>query len=796
MRTNHLRKGHSRLLYLAGICITPLAMSVAVAAESTDEVSSAAPALDTVVVTGTREGGKKSSESLSPIDVISGEQLKSTGQTDLRDALVKAVPSITRQSMGYSTSVLTNTLSLHGLSSNHVLVLVNGKRRHESANINVWGGLQMGSTGVDIDMIPVSAIDHVEVLRDGASAQYGSDAIAGVINIILKNKDSGGSVSETVGQYNDGDGLTDSGSANAGFAIGDNGFLNLSGEYKEQDHTVRSGIDNRTGKRDNLLIGNPAVHRQDISFNSGYALENGVDFYSFGTYAQRSTRANAHYRLPNILPTVYPAGFTPQVIGDDKDYSLTLGAKGDEPIAGWQWDLSSTYGENTLDTETGHSGNVQLFADTGYTPKTFDTGTFKNKQWTNNLDLKRAFDLPVLPSALNVAVGAEHRREWYEVQAGESASHYGGGSIGASGQAPLSEGSWSRDVLGSYLDLSTKLTQKWQVDAAGRYEHYDDFGSTTNGKLSTRYEFSPEIAVRASVSSGFRAPSLAQQNFTSLIVMPTSASGLVAVNSVAGKLLGAQSLKPEKSTNFGLGVVLSPVKNLNIAIDAYQIEIRDRIVGGATSSGSTAANALLAGGIALPAGLTSINAQYLTNGADTRTRGVDITAGYKTSLDRAGVIDWDLSANFNRTKLLENKIGPNGRPLLNDQQESFLTSTTPKSRVTVGGTWSYDRLAVSLHETRYGSTSTEQTFYSGPNNSSTTVFNHFVNDPKYLTDIEGRYAVSKNLQISLGANNLFNVKPDKLPAESTYLGVMRYDVYATQIGLNGAFYYLRAGYSF
>ncbi|OPG72157.1 hypothetical protein B1219_18580 [Pseudomonas ogarae] len=792
MSTQKLSQRAIYLVSLTGWCIAGIVQAADSQGEST---AAATPTLDSVIVTGTRELGKKSTESLSPVDVISGERLQSSGQTDLRDALVKIIPSITRQSMGYASSVFTNTLSLHGLSSNHVLVLVNGKRRHESSIINVWGGLQQGATGVDIDMIPVSAVERVEVLRDGASAQYGSDAIAGVINIILKSNDQGGSVNGTAGQYDPGDGFTHGGNTNVGLALGDSGFINLSAEYKEQEHTVRSGIDNRTGQRNNLSIGNPAVHRQSLAMNGAYALDNGIDFYSFATYAQRSSRANTHYRMPNILPGVYPNGFTAQMIGDDEDYALTVGAKGDDLLAGWKWDVSSTYGSNQLDTSVGRSGNVQLFQETGSTPTKINVGTFESRQWTNNLDLTKAFDTSILPGALNVALGAEYRREWYEVQAGEFASYYKGGSVAMAGQAPMSEGRWTRDVLAAYLDLSTQLTDKWQVDMAGRYEHFDDFGSTTNGKISTRYDFNPQVAIRASVSSGFRAPSLAQQNYTNLTVTPISVNGLVAVNSLAAQQLGAKDLKPEKSVNFGLGVVLSPFEDFTVAIDAYQIRVRDRIVAGSRLGGPSVAAALAASGITVPP-VGPVTAQYLTNGAETRTRGVDITSNYKSWLGQWGTIDWNLSANFNRTKLMKIQTGPDGNPMLDEQAAGYVTNSTPRSRVTLGGIWSFDKWQVNLQETRYGKTSSEQSYQYGPNAFSTTEFKHFVNNPKYITDAEVRYFFNKNLQVSLGANNIFNIKPDKLPADVTTLGVMRYDVYATQIGLNGAYYFLQAGYTF
>ncbi|MDX4010259.1 TonB-dependent receptor [Pseudomonas aeruginosa] len=707
-----------------------LSLQRATAPDAALPAAKPAGTLATVVVTGTRKADVKAGESLAPIDVVSAEQLRDSGSGDLRDALVRLLPSLSRQAQAYNASALTNAQSLRGLSPNHVLVLVNGKRRHETANINVSGGLQSGSTGVDLDTIPLAAIERIEVLRDGASAQYGSDAIAGVINVILKSADHGGRLAYDNGRYGDGDGLTQNGGVNGGLRFGESGFLNLSAQFREQARTIRAGIDQRTGHYGNPSIGDPSLHRQALAYNAGVAL-------------------------------------------DDDAYGA------DRPEIGMD-----------------HSINLALYGETGDSPRSFDLARYKATQWTNNLDLRRDFDLAWLPAPLNFSWGLEQRRELYEVEAGDPWSYYNGGSKALPGQAPASAGQWSRDVLGAYLDLSTALGEGWQLETAARYEHYSDFGSTTNGKLASRYRFSPEVSARASLSSGFRAPSLAQENYTSLGVSPTIASGLLAVNSPAARLLGAEDLEPEKSISYNLGLVLDPLPDLNLAIDAYRIEIRDRIVDGATYSGQPAIDALRAGGISIPAGLTQVSTHYMTNGADTRTHGLDLTASYLTRLGEWGRIDWRLGANVNRTKLVRNHRGRNGQPLLNDQQQAWITSSTPRSQVSLQADWSYRRWGLTLRETRYSKTVSELDYYTGEHAYSTTVFNRFENSPKYITDVALRYAASRNLTLSAGANNLFDVKPDKLPAESAYLGFNQYDTYASQISFNGAFYYLGAAYTF
>lgn len=763
---------------------------------TTSTPATSAGTLATMVVTGTRQADVKATDSLSPIDVVSNEQLRQTGTQNVREALIKLLPSLSRQAQAYNASALTNAQSLRGLSPNHVLVLVNGKRRHETANINVSGGLQSGSTGVDLDTIPMAAIDHIEVLRDGASAQYGSDAIAGVINIILRSADQGGLVSYNAGQYGAGDGFSQGGAVNNGYRVGETGYLNLSAEFREQKSTIRAGIDERTGHYGNPSIGDPAVHRQALAFNTGAALTDQLDFYSFATYTHRAVSSAQIYQLPTLVPTIYPNGFTPRITSDEDDYSLTAGLRGVELFGDWDWDLSSTYGADKPDIGMDHSVNLALYNETGTTPRKFDLAEYKVTQWTNNLDLRHAFDVALLPKPLNFSWGLEQRRDLYKVGAGDYYSYYNGGSKALPGQAPATAGQWTRDVLGGYLDLSTHLTEQWQVATAARYEHYSDFGSTTNGKLSTRYDFNTQVGLRASVSSGFRAPSLAQENYTSLGVSPTIATGLLAANSAAAKMLGAEDLKPEKSINYNLGLVLNPLSDLNIAIDAYQITLRDRIVDGGTYSGQQAIDALRAGGISVPSGLASVSTHYMTNGADTRTHGLDITATYLTRLDGWGQIDWRLGANFNRTKLLKNHIGSDGRPLLNDQQQAWITSSTPRSQVSLEANWSRDKWGLTVRETRYSKTISELDYYTGPSAYSTTEFNHFENSPKYLTDIELRYAATRQLSLAVGANNVFDVKPDKLPAESAYLGFNHYDTYASQISFNGAFYYVNAVYSF
>ncbi len=760
--------------------------------------------LNDIIVTGTRQGGQRARDSATPIVIISGTALRATGQVDLRAALEQLSPQISQPGYVPNGGGLKDTISVNGFNPNEVLVLVNGKRRHPSANVTATGGSQQGATGVDLDMIPVSAIDHIEILQAGDSAQYGADAIAGVINIILKSSDHGGSFDTTLGQFYAGDGFSRDVTGNVGTSLGSNGFLNLSTEYSGHDHTARTYYDSR----DNLFdVRDPnefSVNRESFEFNAGYWVNDNFEMYGFGTYAHRTGSQFEDPRLPAQLPAVYPDGFTPQQTVSEDDWSLTAGVKGHH-LLGWDWDLSSTYGSDTDNIGIFESANIGLYDATGATPTNFHLYQLTSTQWTNNLDLTRSFSVPVLPAPLNISFGGEDRHEFYSLGAGDVDSYIDGGSQAAPGLNPLSAGSHSRNVLAGYLDLATKLTPKWKVDAAGRFEHYTDVGDTTVGKLSTRYDFNRYVAVRGSFGTGFDAPSLAQEYLTTITVTPTTsagvpiedASGLLAANSAAARSIGAVPLKPEQSTNFDLGFVFNPLPNFNLTVDAYQIDIRDRIVTGGTASGSAALNALVEAGFTLTPQLEGgvLSTSYFTNGANTRTRGLNVQGSYLEDLQSHGLINWTLAGNVNDTEITHIGKNANGSRSLNAQQIAWLTTATPKYRAIVGANWQLDKWALAVHENLYGPTTNQLTYATGPNAFSTTKFVPFTEGFKATTDIALHYQPTRHLQLTVGANNLFNTYPDKVPLVAQYLGVP-YDFSSSQIGYFGGFYYVNARYVF
>ncbi len=600
-----------------------------------DAVAAPAPVAaegeESVIVTGTREtGGRKARESLSPIDVVSAKQISQTGQPNLREALAQLLPSLTMPTGGFDSGALTDSISLRGLNPNETLVLVDGKRRHTTANIYADPGPQQGSTAVDIDMIPMAAIDHVEVLRDGASAQYGSDAVAGVVNIILKKQDHGFHAESISGITAAKDGFQQGVYLDGGAKLGNRGFVHVSGDFYHTDHTFRSAPDARTGQKNNYVLGQPEQTRESVAIKAGYDLTDNIQLYGTGTYAHRHAESYQNYRLASSLAkypgyaAIYPWGYSPLETLDEDDFELTAGVKG--KVWGWNWDLSTVYGRDFDDIGVINSANLALEKDTGRTPTRFDVQGFNNSQWSNNFDLSRKFKFSGWPHEINVAGGASYRYESYSIGTGSDDSLYGSGSDAMAGTNAGNAGNFNRDVVAGYVDVSTHLTRHWQLDLAGRYEHYTDVGDTETGKVSTRYEVSPRLAFRATISNGFHAPTLAQEYYSALAISPTAARGLIGVNSPGALANGASPLKPERSTNVSGGIVMEPFRKLHVTVDVYQINLRDQIMPGGQVYGEQAKKALQMNGFGLPGDVdtwsaSSLSTHWFANVASTARRG-------------------------------------------------------------------------------------------------------------------------------------------------------------------------------
>ena len=609
---------HRNSLVAAAVASTLLGARAFAVDAAVDSAEAAADFPQEVIVTGTRQRDVKAIDSPAPVQVIGGEELAKTSSTpDLIQTIASLVPSLDTTRFGGDLSNLTLQAALRYLSPNDTLILVNGKRRHTTSNIGIAAnGAFAGGAGVDLNFIPTAAIDHIEVLTDGAAAQYGSDAIGGVINLILKKGYEGSTFQASYGGYQDGGGGTKDVSGHVGFEPYDGAHLNFTAEYRDHAHSVRSnpleyvlnptapaGTYPSAGLRPidanvlnaegwpilNRIHGDASYDIKLATFDSGFRLGESLELYSFGTYGEKQGSAIQNYRLPHIAAYTdpatsqtsyqYPFGFSPLIETDEKDYGLTLGLKGE--IATWNWDLSSTYGRDTNDFYTRDSSNPVLFSRTGASPTDFHDGSFTSKQWTNNVDLERDFDVG-LAGPLSVALGAEYRRDEYVIGAGVPESYQLGGSAAFQGFSPLDAGSHSRNNSAAYIDFAAKVVGGLRLDIAGRHEHFSDFGSKTVGKLTARYDFSSGFALRGTVSNGFRAPTVAEGFYTKSSTSPTSTGVNLAPNSPAAALFGLGDLQPETSTNYSFGAVFSPSPQFTSTLDAYQIKLSDRIVNSGT----------------------------------------------------------------------------------------------------------------------------------------------------------------------------------------------------------------------
>jgi iron complex outermembrane receptor protein len=789
-------------------------------AESLASAVSTSPAMaGAVIVTGTRANGLKVENSASPIQVLDAGTLQRTGQPDLIQALAQNLPSFTAQAFGGDTANLTLSARLRGLSPNNTLVLINGKRRHGTANLAVLGGPYQGSAAADLNFIPVAMIDHIEVLTDGAAAQYGTDAIAGVINIILKSNNQGLSGSVSGGGYTDGGGITPDATANAGFKLGEQGYISITAEGKYHDFTNRGAIDPRVSDKANLasmpllqvpgypnlnkISGDAQYHLYTLAANAGYDLGNGLELYSFATAGRKNARAFENYRMPNRLPAVYPLGFSPKETMREEDFGFTAGIKG--KFDAWNWDFSSTYGRDKSRIGVEDSANVSLYQDTGFTPTVFHAGAFIASQWTNNLDVSREFELG-LASPLTFALGLEHRQDKYEIEAGDPESRYKEGSQSYPGFSLTDAGKHSRNNKAIYANVIVKPLADWTVDLAGRYEHFSDFGKAKVGKLTSRYDFNPMFALRGTFSNGFRAPTLAEQYYSATNVSPRSAFVQLAPNSPGAKLVGVDGLKPEASTNLSLGTVINPASNLAITLDAYQIKIRDRIVGsgslygsGGTFNSPAVVAAIQANGNVLDPTVVQTGINIFTNGVNTRSRGVEFVTTLNSRYAEYGSVDWSVAANWNQVRVTKINQAPTQlqpQTLLDRQAISDLEATSPKTRINLGALWKLGPWSVNLRESLYGK-SHEMVSPDGSNWYKNEIGN------AATTDLEVSYKLDKSWTLTVGGNNIFNRYPDKVNAELMAVyretldntGVTQYPSFSP-FGINGGYYYARASFKF
>ncbi|MGH8158713.1 MAG: TonB-dependent receptor plug domain-containing protein [Rhodanobacter sp.] len=805
----------------------PVASAQDTTSSTTPPTPTKAKNLSEVIVTGTRASDRTESSSLTPIDVVSAKVLQQTGTNDLPTALARIIPSLNfPRPAAADTADTQRPAQLRGLSPDQVLVLVNGKRWHAGAILLNNGVIGRGSQSVDLNTIPLSAIDHIEVLRDGASAQYGSDAIAGVINIILKKGAKGGDVELTGGQYSAGDGRQWQGSANFGIPLaGDKGWLRLTVQSGNEDYTNRAGPDTRPGfgvLGVNFRQGDPAVHDTNLLLNTQFDITPDVQFYAFGHFGRRQSTSPAFFRYginspkPNnaLIGEVYPDGFLPLEHADSTDQSLVAGLRG--TISGWRWDLSGNYGGNRVSYETQHSLNYAYLHDFGSTPTAFNDGRLYAGQESIDLDIAKDIAVGWLPNPLTVAFGTEYLRQTYEIQAGSLPSWYvgtsgiSGGAQGFAGWQPSNAIAASRQDVAEYLDLETNLTDKLGVSAAIRHEHYNDFGNTTSGSLAGRFDFTDTFAIRASASTGFRAPSLGQEYFsqTSSLFFANGNSaglpagiynsGLVPVGSQIARLLGAEPLKPEKSRNFTLGTVWNPTDALSLSLDVYQIKIQNRIaLSGAISTTSPAVVSYLTANGITNLDYSSLN--YFTNAANTRTRGVDIVSTYLADLGSAGTLTTTLSANYNQNVVTDIKpnpavltdLGVNFVRLNRQDIKGYLANSTPRSKLILSEQYNVGNWGVTGTLTRYGSYTNYVSSLASYNPVTGVVDQTFT--PKWILDLAVNYRLD-NWTFTVGADNALNTYPAKNIPNNTNNGTLPYSTFSP-FGYNGAYVYGKVRYS-
>jgi iron complex outermembrane receptor protein len=830
-----------------------------------------------LVAVGTRRRDRNEQDAIAPVDVINLQQLALTGAyTDNTQLLNYVVPSFnSNRETSADGADHVDGFNLRGLGVDQVLVLVNGHRRHSSALINLLGSRGLGSSPTDLNTISANALDRVEILRDGAAAQYGSDAIAGVMNLTLKSDNHGGNVLVNNGIHSSGFGFTSGVSVNKGLKLGKQGFLNLTGDVDYRNYTTSSQYtrdldswpiySDDKAKEEAFLAANgktAADYRQRNGdarmlnyrgvYNAGLQLSEKVRFYSFGTYNYRRGQAVAPWVLPSANPLDlgsrdgYRLGYQPGINTRINDGAAVAGL--DVQLGRWSLDLSQSAAINHMLYDLSNTINPSMGNDA---QTTFEAGGLQLTQYVSNATVSRLFDKVL--AGTNVAFGGEFRTDSYKIIAGEEASwrdygrgqtaivgadtlHSAGGSQGFIGFDPTSalNGHGSRTNAAAFFDVEADVLKAWTLGGAVRFERYSDFGSKLIYKANTRVRVASWLALRGGFNTGFRAPSQAQQVYSQLTLLPTASgttySGIFNTQSGVAKAAGLKSLNAETSQNISAGFVLTPAKNLTISADVYQIDIDNRIsltnVFGAGVSNE------------LDAALQQANTttvQFFANAVNTRTRGLDLVGRYTRQLKR-GSLHASLAANFNETVLRGNlnvpgqfrgiqNDGSAGNDFVGQRELSLLTTGSPKSKMI--GTLGYDgnRLGGQVSLTRFG----EVSFYDFNFNGLDEGAFFFVFKPKTVTDVLLTYHATKGLLLAAGVRNAFNVRPDEIEkaadqghaplgvpapynqnyeATNTYLtnkygynislpydhDILPYQM--VQMGANGAFFYLKASYSF
>jgi iron complex outermembrane receptor protein len=780
-----------------------------------------------VVVLGSRSTAKTALDTASPVGLINIKDMQTAGPLELGKLLQTLDPSF-----NFSTTFISDgtdiirPATLRGLGPDQLLVLVNGKRRHQQALVNVQQTIGRGSAGTDINAIPMSAIHHIEVLRDGAAAQYGSDAIAGVINIVLKTQTNETQLSTSVGTTAEGDGDLISGSANKGFALGDGGYLNLSIEGRRRGETNRAGPDTLRvdPPRVTQRIGDSLAKDAYLWWNAAVPMDKDSEFYAFGGVSKRTGDSAGFFRSKGdgrTVPAVYPNGFLPNIMTTVKDASFAVGYRRD--LANdWKWDMSVNHGRSELGFHERNTINVSYWYEPkpgggiyAESPLEADTGKLKFNQTTFNADLRGPMDLG--GSKIFLATGFEYRSDNYAIEAGDPVSYQYGrtnnpaivirdqtGGIAASGAqgfpgyTPGTAVDEGRHNIALYLDAEHNLSTELLVAGALRYEKYSDFGNTVTGKMSMRYDPSREIGFRGSLSTGFRAPGVQQKFYSSVSTNLNSAGVLTETltareGSVVTKAFGISPLKEEESTSASIGMILRPMKNFSVTADLYRTNIDDRIVFSSNIAPEGGACATVAA-CPIKAILDPLKvgqAQFFTNAIDTTTDGFDLVAEHTSKMDTATVV-MSGQLGFNRTKVkARNSQSPvlTGTQMFDDSQVTLIERGQPRQHHVVAADITTGQWNINTRANYFGAVQGQG--FTAP----------FVQtwEAKWIVDASLRYSFTKKMHLSIGANNLFDTYPTEWDKTKAFpfpqLGFTHcWETCPT--GINGRQMYARFDYSF
>ncbi|MGZ5442409.1 MAG: TonB-dependent receptor plug domain-containing protein [Thermoanaerobaculia bacterium] len=753
------------------------------------------PKTTMVIEVGSRSPERSRTDTPVPVDVVSVEEIADeSGQLDLGQLLQYVAPSFNsnRQS-GSDGSDHIDAATLRGLGPDQVLVLINGKRRHTSSLVYIFGSRARGNVGTDLNTIPVSAIERIEILRDGASAQYGSDAIAGVINIVLK-KSTGGDVLLSAGQFTEGDGQNEQVAVNYGIPLGERGVLSLTGEMLNRDKT------NRAGPGEPRVIGDSATENLTFFYNLDVPTSDTSSFYGHGGYNGRDGLAGAWYRdgvgsedIPSRnSEQMYPTGFVPDIGTDIRDLSAAFGYR--TLVGPWSMDISTTYGSNRMEFIISNTLNASIATlNNGISPTEFDAGGFEFMQHTTNLDFSRYFRDWL--RGVSIAGGLEYRRETYEIFAGAPGSYAdfdgpGGGNAGSQGFPgfqPVDEVDASRNSKAAYVDVELRTTPKLLLTAALRGEDYNDFGNTINGKVSFAFTATPMLNLRGSASSGFRAPSLHQRyfssTFTDFIAGEAADVKLARNDSELARLVGIPSLQEEESMNYSLGLTWNPRSSTSLTFDVYQIDIDDRIVltGGFTTDDPDIGDIIAAQNLA--------EARFFTNAIDTQTRGMDVSVTNSRTLAR-GSLTLGAALNLNETEVERINPAPGlvGKEDLyfNTRERMFVEGSAPKTKGALSADYRTGRWNTGARVTYFGELeSGTWTQIDDP----TAPPQHY--DARLSTDVHFGYELPRNVTLIVGGTNIFDEYPTEQDPFETENGALWENV---QMGFNGAAYYVRLGW--